>query len=915
MKCYSCMRKVADTTKICPHCGAKLVMDQEMFDKARTGDSDTIAALYSMAYEPMRLAANAVLHNASDAEDAAMDAVETMLQKIHQLDKPESFLPWAKQIATNKAKDYVKKKKPMLIAEAEDDEAPGFWEKLEDVDTENMPEFSMERRESSRLVRDAAKTLGKDLYAVLKCAYVDEMKLSEISEKLGVNLNTIKTRKRTAEKKMYEWAMEQEKEGIYLHGMNPIEFWLWLLRNSKGGTGFRFDPGNISKIVQGSSAATATATATKLAQEAASSGAFEKVGQFIGSLLQGTYLATADVVVTTTSRLASFIAAIVIAAIGISGGVLHKNGKLKVDTLAEALQAAADISEEDSFEESIVEVETLSQIIAESTENQESSINEESEPNSGVPASVDVVLRTEWVNEVYPEYFSVRLQRYYYEWNETTGTGESSDLTYMSDTVYLNAENGWSYTWKNMPWGKEYLDHYQYTFETNYPENVVDNGGYSYGVNDNNEYVTYWQFAVDTESPIPEESSEPEESLVLEESSVPEEIPSSVDVVFQVEWTDGKSPDHINVCLYKYRNEYNTSYSTWQPSEILYQSDIVTIGADADWSYTWSNMEWNEDFENGYYSYIASVMLNDVWDQGYDLSSSGGGFIGRVGNVFLYQDSCSLSILESFVEPDESSMAAPSTESHMDESSVPAASSETEESSMPDSSVEESSIVSETNSASDESETIHNHTIMNKTYYVRTIEATLGDDFAPYYDYWICWICGKQCLAMPEEVYDTLTIYDDNIILVSDEDGFRKHVAEEDPDHIYILEGNPSGQLKYTESGESGESVAFYTTFQRGLGYNQPGYDYEDESNNTCTECGEYVPVSEQIVTDSYFVCHICGASIPVNDDSVDLVDTDIEKHMRSAHPFYTPLGEVVEYGDIAFYEGSYERVTIAETR
>ncbi len=228
MKCYSCMHTIAGTEKVCPYCGAKLVMDQELLDKAKAGDPDTMAILYSLAYESMRFAANAVLRNDSDAEDAAMDAVETMLKKIRQLEKPESFIVWAKQIAANKAKDYIKKKKTLLMGESGGDETDGYWESLEDINRQNMPEFHLERKETIRLLHDAARALGPKLYTILKYVYADEMKLAEISEKLGININTVKTRKRTAERKLYIWAMEQEKKGLYMHGLNPIEFWLWL---------------------------------------------------------------------------------------------------------------------------------------------------------------------------------------------------------------------------------------------------------------------------------------------------------------------------------------------------------------------------------------------------------------------------------------------------------------------------------------------------------------------------------------------------------------------------------------------------------------------------------------------------------------------------------------------------------------
>ena len=348
-------------------------------------------------------------------------------------------------------------------------------------------------------------------------------------------------------------------------------------------------------------------------------------------------------------------------------------------------------------------------------------------------------------------------------------------------------------------------------------------------------------------------------------------------------------------------------------------AEPIVLSEANNWTYTWEDMPWGPAFvvdSEGVYkdSYRVFWGMHDLGDQDNVTYESGANYYDDYIEIF-----------------DRYSLVKPEIESSIEESSIVEESSAIEENQVIEDSsasedtsgeevsepVVESSKASETNSVSNDANAVHIHTFINKTHYVRTIEATLGDDFGPYYDYWICWICGKQCLAMPKEVYDTLTIYDatGNIILVSDEDGFRKHVAEEDSTHVYTLEGNPSGQIRYSGPEKSGESITYYETFQQGLGYNQPGYEYEDENNCICTQCGEYVPESEQQVTDSYYVCDICGASFPVNDGSVDLVDTDIEKHMREAHPYYSLSGELVEYGGISFYEGSYEKVTVAEAR
>ena len=395
MKCYSCMRKVDNQARVCPHCGAKLVMDREMLDKAKRGDQDTLAVLYSMAYDPMLQAANDVLHNSFDAEDAAMDAVGTMLERIGQLDMPESFIPWAKQIASNKAKDYVKKKKPVLIGESDEEDSADFWENLEEVDTSTMPEISLEREENDRLVRNAMEALGPDLYNVLKCVYVDEMKLSEIAEQYGVNLNTIKTRKRTAEKKMYEWAKGEEKKGIYLHSMSPIVYWLWLLRGTNGGGGLSLDPNLANRLTEGVAAASnAAPAASTLVEQAASSGILQHMVQGISQIAQTVSSGAAELFSTTAARIVAIVAASVIGVAGVGGAIVHETQKHHRVPL-EADSQENEESFEDSFQElslvadpsSVGDQAPAGSVVNSTAKQEESSVQEE---NSVIPSTVNV---------------------------------------------------------------------------------------------------------------------------------------------------------------------------------------------------------------------------------------------------------------------------------------------------------------------------------------------------------------------------------------------------------------------------------------------------------------------------------------------------------------------------------------------
>ncbi len=989
-------------------------MDQEMLEKARSGDSDTIAILYSMAYEPMRTAANAVLHNTLDAEDAAMDAVETMLQKVHQLDKPESFLTWAKQIAVNKAKDYVKKKKPILIAESEDGEAPGYWEKLEDVDTENMPEFNMDRQESRRLVRDAVKTLGKDLYTVLKYVYVDEMKLSEISEKLGVNLNTIKTRKRTAEKKLYEWALEQEKQGIYLHGMTPVEFWLWLLRNAKGSIVLRFDPSSLGKVIQGSSAATAATTAARLAQETASSGFIQRVAQLIGPLMQSAMQATADVFVSTTIRLSSFILAVVISALGISGGVLHKNQKIKnvvrtaiLDEMSEKGSSSEESPSEElstsetaqSQESSLPDIQTGTMVIdvlayihsvtgdlwncdplhytgtVVNVKNEAGTVlfswTADGESNTFrvdnvSPGKYSIeVIPAEWENHPvsvegnglvelsdfpfhdgsYGDNYIIYTCRLQYEEADrfTVGTGpgsmsfnltcidgissERNQLYLVPDdcTITVKDENGQvygsltkydivegDYILRGFPvaeTGSNYIiavenyerdDYYVsgFYFAPNLSDDMVMLSPVSEDEGLNIEFYYYYPIedSIIDDSEVPAESTQEADSAAEEttqETSAADDsssgetdvetpsIPSTVDVVYQVEWTDDICLDYLAVQML---NE-----STDGRGDVIYESEEVYVSADTGWTYTWEDMEWNEDMESGLYLY--GVRINEYggiskW-KNIEGAQGGSGFRKRIGDTYLIKSYYVLiadTPEESFAEESSEESSATGNDSSVAESD----SSVTEE----DRSAAESSV--NDSGTSDSSAETHVHRIINKEHYDYTVGTQIGGKYPPYYDYWTCPYCGKRFITMSQKDFDSLTWRSnlDNYVLVADKEAYRQHIVKEggDPDTV----GTPETD---------------------GIGYYMDCTQYLDESNNICSECSEYISEENlENLVEEYYECDICGFTCTEHNG---LDGSGINKHMREEHAVYSSDGQVVIMGDDprtdTIWDGSYAYVTIWE--
>jgi len=79
--------------------------DVALVARTLAGDRAAFGVLVERYETPVRRVTRAVLHDASDADDAAQDAFLAALRKLHQYDPQRPFRPWLLRIATNLAID------------------------------------------------------------------------------------------------------------------------------------------------------------------------------------------------------------------------------------------------------------------------------------------------------------------------------------------------------------------------------------------------------------------------------------------------------------------------------------------------------------------------------------------------------------------------------------------------------------------------------------------------------------------------------------------------------------------------------------------------------------------------------------------------------------------------------------------
>lgn len=209
-------------------------------------------------------------------EDAVLDIVQdTYIKAFAHLESFQGdtkFLPWVRQIAANTARDWLKKKRPMLFAELNpgDEQDTPVEELFPDERSENLPDQLIDQEETKRLIREIIEDLPEDQRAAIGMFYYEEMSVKEIADAMGVSESAVKSRLMYGRKKIEKKVLELEKQGTKLYSLSPIPFLLLLFRSQKA---YAAEEPN-SQILQAilASRPTGAATAAGAAQGAGTAG-------------------------------------------------------------------------------------------------------------------------------------------------------------------------------------------------------------------------------------------------------------------------------------------------------------------------------------------------------------------------------------------------------------------------------------------------------------------------------------------------------------------------------------------------------------------------------------------------------------------------------------------------------------------
>ena len=270
MYCSYCGKQIRAGSKFCLSCGKETLMQQsenklsEFVKRAKTGDQDAIASLYEKTYTQVFYTVKSMIKDEDAVFDILQDAYMKAFAHLDSFEGDDKFLPWVKQIAANTARDWLKKKKPMLFSELNTDEDRdiSFEEQIEDDRDENIPEKVIDQQETVRLLTEIIEGLPEDQRAAIGMFYYQDMSVKQIAETMGASESAVKSRLKYGRDKIEAKVIELEKNGTKLYGVAPLPFCL-LLMNSLQNYAPELSPNvNVLKAILESISKTSVAGAT-----------------------------------------------------------------------------------------------------------------------------------------------------------------------------------------------------------------------------------------------------------------------------------------------------------------------------------------------------------------------------------------------------------------------------------------------------------------------------------------------------------------------------------------------------------------------------------------------------------------------------------------------------------------------------
>jgi len=172
--------------------------ERELVLRAQRGDAEAYEELVRLHQQRVLAVVGGILRRREDAEDVAQQALAKAYFSLRNFDLRSAFGTWLYKIAVNECWDYLRKKKVRrLVYESDlsEDQLRQVEMASESIGFESRPrEDAASQIEQKQLVDRLLGELDEKDRLMLVMKEVEGFSVDEISEVLGLNVNTVKVR-------------------------------------------------------------------------------------------------------------------------------------------------------------------------------------------------------------------------------------------------------------------------------------------------------------------------------------------------------------------------------------------------------------------------------------------------------------------------------------------------------------------------------------------------------------------------------------------------------------------------------------------------------------------------------------------------------------------------------------------------
>lgn len=195
--------------------GQRKDLDQKLVEQILNGDKNeknkAISELYKYYTPYFRRYFQYRLHDKESAEDLANDLILRIINKINQYNFKYAFFTWANNMAKNFMIDYIRKESRYQIFSINksiytdnDGEESNITVSAFLHSKEKNPYQTTESNDNYHHLRERIKLIHPKYQEIIHLRYFKEMSYQEISEKLDIEISTVKTHLFRAKKELQD---------------------------------------------------------------------------------------------------------------------------------------------------------------------------------------------------------------------------------------------------------------------------------------------------------------------------------------------------------------------------------------------------------------------------------------------------------------------------------------------------------------------------------------------------------------------------------------------------------------------------------------------------------------------------------------------------------------------------------------